>query len=141
MLHLTIILSQPLQLFWRDIEIHVLYPDLIFCFLGAGDLTELSGSEMERLKDNPVCGLFGDDEILVVLLDVFCHTLGCIESEEDLPSWPADSVEDQLYLFDIFPGRINLLVDVLLCPLFGEVMTEGHVLLNRVDGIAVVSHD
>ena len=47
--HRPVVLCQPLKFFWCDIEIHIFDPYLILGFFGAGDLAELSGSEMERL--------------------------------------------------------------------------------------------
>jgi len=36
---------------------------------------------MEGLKNNSMSLVFGDDEILVVFLNIFDHALCCVESE------------------------------------------------------------
>ena len=86
-------------------------------------------------------GLFGDDEVLVILLNIFGHTVSTIEFEQHFSCGITYSVEHKLYLFDIFFRRVDLLIYVLFAPLFRKVVSKCHMLIDGVYGIALVSHD
>lgn len=77
----------------------------------------------------------GDNKILIVLLHILPHCFFRVKPEHNLACRLSDPILHYMYLLNILPRRVNLRVNLLLTPSFGEVMPICNIALAWVDGV------